>query len=274
MEQYKTIKYEKNEGVALITLNRPHALNAISRELTREFNEALEAAEGDEEVRVLIITGAPRSDGRPCFSAGADIKELVADRGLAGPAPKGSTIADEVEAIARISAQLPFQNIYEMRKPIIAAIDGICTAAGLGLAEACDIRLVAETAEISDMHIKNLGFMGGGTATAFLPRIMGASMAKEMAFTGEPMNGIDAWQIGFANHVYPSNELMQAAMQMAKRIATMDPGGIRMAKVLINASVDMDLRQALMYSRLCSAAYSPRQGFENFANKREERESR
>ena len=139
---YKTIKYEKKEGVALITLNRPHALNALSRELSRELNEALEEAEHDEEVRVLIITGAPRLDGRPCFSAGADIKE-AAEKGLAGLGLKRSNIADEVEAIARISAHLPFQNIYEMRKPVIAAIDGICTAGGLGLAEACDIRLVA-----------------------------------------------------------------------------------------------------------------------------------
>lgn len=270
---YKTIKYEKKEGVALITLNRPHALNALSRELSRELNEALEEAEHDEEVRVLIITGAPRLDGRPCFSAGADIKE-AAEKGLAGLGLKRSNIADEVEAIARISAHLPFQNIYEMRKPVIAAIDGICTAGGLGLAEACDIRLVAETAEISDMHIKNLGFIGGGVATAFLPRIVGASMAKEMVFTGEPIDGKEAWRIGFANHVYPPDKLMQAAMNMAKKIAIVNPGGIRMAKALINASPDMDIRQALMYSRLCSAAHSPEQGFENFAKRSGERESK
>ena len=270
---YNTIKYEKEDGVALITLNRPHALNAFSRELSRELTEAVEEAENDDAVRVLVITGAPRADGQPCFSAGADIKE-VADKGLDGMGLKGSSIANEVEDITKIGVQVPFQNIYDSRKPIIAAIDGICTAGGIELAEACDIRLVSETAQISDMHIKNLGLIGGGGATAYLPRLVGPAMAKEMVFTGTPIDGKEAFRTGFANHVYPPDKLMQGAMELAKKIASMDPTAIRMAKASINASMDMDIRQALIYSRLCFAAHSPEEGFDDFVKRSEDRKAK
>jgi enoyl-CoA hydratase len=267
---YKTIIYEKQDNVAVLTLNRPDALNALSIELTMELGEALESAEKDDDVRVLIITGAPRADGRPCFCAGADIKE-VAQIGLEARGVKSGDILNEIEALSKIKERLQFLNIYQMSKPVIAAIDGVCTAGGIELAESCDIRIASETAAISDMHIKNLGLIGGGGATAFMPRIVGAAKAKELVFTGDVIDGKEACRIGFANQVYPPEEMLDRTIELANKIAAMDPTAIRMAKASINATMEMNLEQALIYSLLCFAAHSSKKGFEEFAARSEDR---
>ncbi len=259
---FANLMYEKTDGVAVVTFNRPKALNALSRALFRELGEALEDVERDDETRVLVITGAPRADGRPCFSAGGDLKE-IADEGLEDLGLKGPTLVDEVEALARLTGA---KGLASLSKPTIAAIDGICTAGGIELAEACDLRIVSETAAISDLHIKNLG-ISAPLGTAWLPRIVGVAKAKELMLTGDVIDGREAWRIGFANQVVPPGELMEHTMNLARKIARMDPIGVRLAKAAINASVDTDVAHALAYSRLCFAAHSPMHGINDFAGR-------
>ena len=254
---YETLLYEKGEGVALITLNRPDRLNALSSQLFEELDALLGEIEKDDEVRVLIITGAPRPDGRPCFCAGADLKEMAESGGPAGR--EMPTLLQSVESLA--TGKMPefpiFDKLMWMSKPSIAAIDGICTAGGIELAMTCDMRVCSETARISDMHIKNLGVIGGAGACAKLARIVGPAKAMEMVFTGDPIDGNEAWRIGFAIRVFPPDKLIEGTKELAKKIAGMRPEAIGVAKSVIRAAVDMDLDQALRYDSLAFASLPP-----------------
>jgi enoyl-CoA hydratase len=266
---YETLLYDKTDGVVIITMNRPHRLNAMSAQLFLELQDAYQRLAVDDEVRVVIVTGARRADGSPCFSAGADLKEIHSKGGYAAAGVKGKVgVIDEVEWMARVNlGTTGFSIVEDTMKPTIAAIDGICTAGGIELAAACDFRFASETAEISDMHIKNLGLIGGAGITARLPLIVGAQRAKEIVFLGEPMNGVEAVRCGFALKVFPPDELMEGALDFARRIAAMDPIGIRMAKASINASLEMNRKQALEFSRLCLSAHAPPDGLDAFVGR-------
>ncbi|MBI4307671.1 MAG: enoyl-CoA hydratase/isomerase family protein [Chloroflexi bacterium] len=253
---YETVLYNKANGVALITLNRPKSLNALSAQILAELDDLLTSIEADAETRVVVITGVPRSDGRPCFSAGADLKEL-AEKGPLTLKRKGLVAA--VEAMATLDpvenqVQSLCDRVESYGRPVIAAIDGVCTAGGLELALACDIRIASETAQISDLHIKNLGIIGGAGVTTRLARAVGPAKAKEIVFTGDPIDGREAWRIGLANRVVPPERLLPEATALAQRFASMRPEALRLAKSSINATMDMDFRQALRYSYLCWAA--------------------
>lgn len=253
---YETLLHQKTDGVGLITLNRPRSLNALSSQLLAELDGLLTAIETDAGTRVVVITGAPRPDGRPCFSAGADLKEL-AQKGPLTLKRKGLVAA--VEAMAALD---PVENhiqslcdrVESFGRPVIAAIDGVCTAGGLELALSCDLRIASETAQISDLHIKNLGVIGGAGVTARLARAVGPAKAKEIVFTGDPIDGREAWRIGLVNRVVPPEGLLPEATALAQRIAAMRSEALRLAKASINATMDMDFRQALRYSYLCWTA--------------------
>ena len=253
---YETLLVEQIEAVQVVTLNRPKRLNALSAEVITELQAVLEESAFDNDIKVLIITGAPRPDGRPCFCAGLDLKE-IAEKGP--PTLKRRGIVGAVESLSLVDvveneSQQLFNSLEGFPKPAIAAIDGVCTAGGLELALGCDLRIVADTAQISDMHIKNLGAIGGGGATVRLPRLIGPAKAKELMFTGEPIDGEEAWRIGFANQVVPSNKLQDEAKALGNRIAALDGDALRLAKASINASFDMNATEALRYSYLCAAA--------------------
>ncbi|MBI4505196.1 MAG: enoyl-CoA hydratase/isomerase family protein [Chloroflexi bacterium] len=252
---YETIRLERFDNVALITLNRPERLNAISRQMCRELLDAFAALRG-EDVRALVITGASRAGGRPCFCAGADLKEIAtlgpAERprpGLVG-AIEGmaalDTAEDEVQGMMDTLESLPFITI--------AAIDGVCTAGGLELALSCDIRVLGEQAQVSDLHIKNLGRIGGAGVTARLTRVVGPAWSKELLITGDPLPTDVALRIGFASHLHPSDRLVDEALALARRIAERRLEAIRVAKASIDATVDMTRKEALRFSYLCWAA--------------------
>jgi enoyl-CoA hydratase len=252
---YECILYQKLEGqVALVTLNRPHRLNALSRQLVEEMRGALDDVEKDEGVRAVVVMGAPRLDGRPCFSSGADLKE--------GAEAQGDPISGSLERIARHMIDPDFETevaalcsrLEKLTKPSIAAIDGVCTAGGLELALSCDIRVVSETAEISDLHIKNLGNIGGSGVTVRLARVVGPAWAKEIMFSGEPINGHQAVAIGLANHVFPPGRLLEGALTHARKFAAMRPEAVALAKALINGAQDMEMARALHYTYIGSAA--------------------
>lgn len=259
---YETILYEKENGVVTITLNRPERLNAISAQLLRELDQAVDEVERDEEVKVFIITGAPRPDGRPCFSAGFDLKE-AAERG-----PEAQlTILDRVEDLPRFIDIEIFDKIDALGKPSIAAIDGVCTAGSLALALSCDMRVVSETAQIMDLEIKNVGSFGATVPTK-LPRVVGLAKAKEIMFTGDPVDGNEAVRIGLANKVFPPDKMLQGAKELANKVAQRRAVAVRMAKAAINASEDMEFAQSHRYSYLCAAAMPPSGGAKAFIEKR------
>ncbi len=253
---FETLMVERTEGIQVVTLSRPTRLNALSAGAIAELQSLLGEAAFDDDTKVLILTGGPRSNGSPCFCAGLDLKE-IAEKGP--PTLKRPGIVGAVESVNLIDiveneSQQLFNSVEGFPKPVIAAIDGVCTAGGLELALVCDLRIVANTAEISDMHIKNLGAIGGGGATVRLPRLIGSAKAKELIFTGEPIDGHEAWRIGFANQVVPSDKLLDETIALGKKIAALSGDALRLAKASINASLDMSMVEALRYSYLCAAA--------------------
>jgi enoyl-CoA hydratase len=191
---YKTLIYEKKEDIGLLTINRPDKLNAISNELTSELSQLLGEIENDEELRVLIITGA----GDKAFVAGADIKELV-DR----DAKIGRRVSRERQEI--------FSRIENLQIPVIGAVNGYALGGGLEIALACSIRVCSEKAQFGAPEVK-LGIIPGDGGTQRLPRLVGLGRAMEMILTGDFIDAQEAYRIGLVNKVFPHEELMDGAM--------------------------------------------------------------
>lgn len=251
---YETIKYEKEDGFCVITLNRPKALNALNVQMWQDLDNALDEIMKDDEIKVFVFTGAPRPDGRPCFCAGADLKELAgfAVEGRV-PLPLPSSLSSPAAAFwaqrqPRLAMVPTFEKIAWCPKISIAAIDGICTAGGIELALSCDIILVSETAQISDMHVKNLGWIGGAAATANMAWRVGVAKAIELCCTGDVIDGKEAHRIGFANQVFPSDKLLDGAKEMARKIGGMRLAAVTMTKATCRAVQDMDRRSSWYYS--------------------------
>jgi enoyl-CoA hydratase/carnithine racemase len=264
---YECLVYQRRDGVGHVLLNRPTRLNALNQQLQEELWEVVNAADADDEVAVLLFSGAPRPDGRGNFSAGADIKEMAVSE---DPAATPEGVAELVRLM--MSREPIFtpplialcSRLETMHKPSIAAIDGVCTAGGLELALACDIRLAATTARISDLHMKNLGHIGGGGVSVRLARAVGPAWAKQIMFTGEPLTPDQALRIGLVNEVFPTEELMDRAFALAAKVAQRRPQALAMAKAAMNAAIDLDLETALRYSLVGRAALYSRSGYENF----------
>ncbi|MBE0481525.1 MAG: enoyl-CoA hydratase/isomerase family protein [Dehalococcoidia bacterium] len=234
---YETLIFEQSDGVAVVTLNRPDRLNALSPGLIHELALATEELKKNDEIKVAVITGARRPDGRPCFSAGVDLKEAA------------KLSSEEGQAIRR-EAMAFLDDLESLPKPTIGAIDGVCTAGGLELALVLDIRIASTTAAISDMHVKNLGGMGGFGLPARLPRLIGSSRAKEMAFTGDVLNGEEAWRIGLVNRVCAPEQLMEESLKLARQIAGMRPLALEANKACFDMGLNMDLHEALRYAEV------------------------
>ncbi len=258
MPNYENSKVEKEERVVIITLNRPQRLNALSEGLQRELVSVIEELEKDDNVGVAIITGAPRPDGRPCFSAGADIKEMqemgVTDtQKLRGSLEEGLFKTFWAFGESRDQWQNAWNRVQQFTKPLIAAIDGICTAGGLELAMVCDMRYVSETADIRDLHMKNLGILGGGGLQTWLPRLVGIGKAKDIAWTGDPLNGKEAVQIGLAQRVFPPDKLLSETKRIAKSISSSSTTALRLSKVVMNASLNQGIYESLRFSAFAEA---------------------
>jgi len=215
---YKTLIYEKKENIGLLTINRPEKLNAISNELISELKNLLDKIENDEELRVLMVTGA----GDKAFVAGADIKELV-DR----DANQGRKVSQERQEI--------FSRIENLTVPVIAAVNGYALGGGLELALACSIRICSEKAQFGAPEVK-LGIIPGDGGTQRLPRLVGLGRAMELILTGDFIDAQEAYRIGLVNKVLPQEELMDKATELAKKIASRPPLAVRFAKEAVNRS--------------------------------------
>jgi enoyl-CoA hydratase len=255
MPTFETIKYEKEDGFVTLTLNRPASLNALNRQMQIERNLAFREILKDPDVKAFIITGAPRPDGRPCFCAGADLKEDAngaprwEDTDLRGPA---FLEEDELFPSNTVAGML-WSRRPRLEKPIlidipwapkisIAAIDGVCTAGGIELALACDLIVCSETAIVFDSHVKNLQMaIGGGAVCTNLTKRVGYSKALELCITGDPINGTEAKAVGFANMVFPPDKMLEGAKNLARKIASMRPAAVQYTKLSCRSVFDRDL---------------------------------
>ena len=222
--EFKNTLYEKSEGTATITINRPEVRNALNEETILEILSRLEDAKGDETIRVIVVTGA----GDRAFSAGADIK-MIKDM----DSPKARDVS-------RLGHKL-CDEIEELGKPVIAAINGYALGGGLELAMACDIRIASEKARLGQPEI-NLGLVPGWGGTQRLPRFLGKGVAKEMIFTGKHIDAKTAERLGLVNAVVPPDQLRSVVRELAKEIANKPPIAIKLAKELINSSSETSLR--------------------------------
>ena len=229
--EFKYIIYEKNEGVATITLNRPEALNAFSKDVVEEVLDALEDIKTDEAVRVVVLTGA----GEKAFSAGADIKAMAGMTAL-----KARELSFMGEKIC--------VGLENLEKPVIAAINGYALGGGLEVAMSCDLRIAAENAKMGQTEI-NIGLIPGWGGTQRLTRLVGMTKAKELVFTGRIIDAKTAEQIGIVNMVVPADKFREAVNQFAKDLASKAPVALKVAKALINKGSDIGLESALALER-------------------------
>lgn len=227
---YENLVLEREDAVALITLNRPKQLNALNQALNTELSDVLDALAADDQVRAVIITGS----GDRAFAAGADISELA----QLESATQGRLLATRSHVLGRKMAELP--------KPIIAAINGFALGGGLELALACDFRLASETAQVGLPEV-TLGIIPGWGGTQRLPRLVGPGMAKLLMMSGERVDAAEALRIGIVERVYPQAELLDAARQLAQKLASMPPLSIAAIKQAVNRGLNMALDDANLF---------------------------
>lgn len=252
---YENIVFEmKKEHVALITVNRPKALNALNDDVLKELNQAFDEIEADKNILGLIITGAGRS-----FVAGADLAQLR-DYG-----------PEENRANAGL-AQDTFTRLENLPLPTIAAVNGFALGGGNELAMSCDIRIASEKAKFGQPEA-SLGVPPCFGGTQRLPRLVGYGMAKEMIYTGRMVGAQEAREIGLVNKVVAPEELLGAAEEMMDQIIGKSPRGIRYSKLILNETVDMSLAQGLEFekniSAICYGLADKKEGFYAFLEKRE-----
>ncbi|NLC11668.1 MAG: crotonase [Firmicutes bacterium] len=251
---FELLIYEKEAPLAIITINRPKVMNALSNALVEEFDKAFDMIENDSEIRALIITGA----GDKAFMAGADIKELEQRDFILGR-----------EQTRR--RQQVFNRLMEMNIPSIAAVNGFALGGGLELAIACTLRVAAEGARFGSPEV-NLGIIPGDGATQRLPRMIGFGRAMEMILTGSMIDAQEAYRIGLVNKVVPAEELMDAAKKLAGKIVQKSPLAIQYAKEAVNRSLEVGLYEGLAHESylhaLACATEDKKEGVAAFLEKR------
>lgn len=216
------------DGIATLTLNRPEAMNALSLELRRDIDAALQQVEADEAVRVIILTGA----GQRAFCAGLDLKELASD-------PAAMAAATSIDRRDNIAVAL-----RHCRKPVIGAINGVAITGGFELALACDILIASETARFADTHVR-IGILPGWGLSQKLSRLIGVYRAREFSLSGNFIDADTAERWGLVNRVVAPAALLPAARRLAADIASADPGMVTLYKALIDDGFDRALADGL-----------------------------
>jgi len=251
---YQFLKYEKEAPLAFITVNRPEVMNALSNALTEEFAQVFKEVEKDEEIRVLVITGA----GEKAFMAGADIKEVQERDFVLGR--KQTKRRQEV-----------FNMLPEMHIPVIAAINGFALGAGLEMAIACTLRIASTNAKMGSPEV-NLGIIPGDGATQRLPRLIGFGRAMEMVLTGGMIDAEEAYRIGLVNKVVAPENLMEEVRKMAKVLISKSPLAIQYAKEAVSRSLEVGLYEGMAHESylhaLACATEDKKEGVAAFLEKR------
>ena len=245
---------EKKGNIAVATINRPKALNALNSQVLEDLNELVDLVTADEEIRALVLTGA----GEKAFVAGADIGEM-------------STLTKaEGEAFGKKGNDV-FRALEVLPVPTIAAINGFALGGGCELSMSCDIRICADTAVFGQPEV-GLGITPGFGGTQRLARLVSPGMAKQLIYTARNIKADEALRIGLVNAVYPAAELMAAAEKMADTIAKNAPIAVRACKKAINEGLDVDMDEALVIEEKlfgsCFETADQKEGMGAFLEKR------
>lgn len=250
---YETIEYRVDQGVCVITLNRPDKFNAFTAQMHKEMLAALKTAAKTEEVRCIVITGAGKA-----FNAGqdlGDVQEQDVDYG----------------AFLRERYNPMIMQLQNTEKPIIAAVNGVAAGAGMSLALACDIRLASERASFIDAFVQ-IGLIPDSGGCYFLPRIVGIGKALELALTGEKVSAEEALRIGLVSHVYQADSFEEQVMEYAKRLASLPTKGIGLIKRVMYRSLYATLEETLEYEAygqdIAGSTADHKEGVQAFLEKR------
>ena len=255
-ETYETILVERKGRVGLITLNRPQALNALNDQVLKDLDAVLDAAEANDEVLVLILTGAGRS-----FVAGADIGQM-----------KDFTPVQAKQF--GMYGNSVFLKLENFPKPVIAAVNGFALGGGCELSMACDIRLASEKAKFGQPEV-GLGITPGFAGTQRLPRIVGVSKAMELILTAKTIKADEAKAIGLVSEVYPAEELMPKAMELAEAICANAQIAVQESKRCIRMGMQTDIATGSAFEAeafgVCCGTADKNEGMGAFLEKRTEK---
>lgn len=241
---FSNIIYEKKEGLAKITLNRPDVLNALGPKTLEEISEALEDIENDISVRVVVITANGRA-----FCTGADLT------GVASIPPDKPR-----DYFLRLWNKV-FSAIENVSVPVIAAVNGMAYAGGLELVMVCDLAIASEEAKLSDQHA-NRGLIPGGGASQRLPRLIGIRKAKELLFTGDRISPAEAERLGLINKVVPADKLEEATNEMVTKLLAKSPMALKAVKKLVNRGMESSLDAGLEMEMLAMTGHGTTEDFE------------
>lgn len=271
--QYKNINFEKRNGIAILTFNRPEALNAVNSEMAEEAIDAINEINKDKNTRVAIMTGAGKA-----FCSGADVREELA--GIAGVTEgqkiktEGAfeTIFDRIVRGMVTLVSIPPQ-LRSLDKPVIGAINGVAAGAGFSIALASDLRIASERARFSMAFILR-GLIPDSGATFFLPKLIGSARACELVFTGDTIDVLEAERIGLVNRVVPQEKLMEAAEELAMKLTKRPPIALKYAKrAVYKGLIEGDLASHVDYeisiNRMLTDTEDFKEGVRAFLEKRE-----
>ncbi|MER1955085.1 short-chain-enoyl-CoA hydratase [Desemzia incerta] len=254
MLEYNTLLLEKKNGIGTLTINRPKNLNALNKEVLEELTQVLKAIEKDEDIHVLIVTGA----GEKAFVAGADIKEMKDKNAIEGR--DFSTLGNAA-----------FSQLENLRQPTIAAVNGFALGGGCELAMSCDIRIGSVNAKFGQPEV-GLGITPGFGGTQRLSRLVGLAKAKELIYTAKTINANEAMSIGLLNQLVEAGDLIAEAEKMAQAIMKQSPLAVEASKKAINRGYEMDLVHGLeMEAEMFGALFATedqKEGMTAFTEKR------
>ncbi|MEE9217675.1 MAG: enoyl-CoA hydratase/isomerase family protein [Acidobacteriota bacterium] len=225
---YEDLIYERRGFTAWITLNRPKQLNALRENLVRELYSALEEAERSEDVRVVVLRGAGRA-----FSAGYD---LVEEAKIATSQQWRNHLDLDIRTTMKV---------WDMPKPVIAAVHGYCLAGACELAMACDLTIAAEDAVLGEPEIR----FGSGPVTLIMPWVLGLKKTRELLYTGDTLDAREAERLGMVNRVVPADKLEEEVQKVADKIAKVPPEVMKLTKIPLNRCYEMTgLKEAIAYN--------------------------
>ncbi len=250
----KNLLCEIKENIALITINRPRALNALNPETLLEFSELFEELAEKEELVGVIVTGS----GEKSFVAGADISVMQEYDVLAG------------RAFGRLGHRA-MNAVASCAKPVIAAVNGFALGGGCELALACDIRICSENAKFGQPEV-NLGVIPGFGGTQRLPRLVGTGHALELLLTGDMIDAQEACRIGLVNRVVPLDQLLDECFSIMKKISSKGPIAVKLCKEAVTSGLEMDITRACRYEAdlfsVCFSSEDQKEGMKAFLEKR------
>ena len=252
--EFTNLLFENLDGVGLITVNRPKALNALNQATLDELNKIADMLAQDASVKVVIITGS----GEKAFVAGADITQMQPMSAI-----EGRNFGKLGQAV--------FNKIENLPQPVIGAINGFALGGGCELAMACDIRYASDKAKFGQPEV-TLGITPGFAGTQRLARLVGKGRAKELLYTGDIIDAHEAYRLGLVNKVIPAEELMPAVTALAQKILSRAPVAVQLCKAAVNEGLDTDLETGTAYEAevfgLCFATADQKEGMGAFVEKR------